>query len=673
MAVSCALVLGFAMGFAAGRALASKNATTSVRPSPEQRPVREQVSVAPLERPSGQAVAPGQQRAEAVQTQHPGPAGVLAEAVAAVPEEEYGPREGTIGGRVLDTAGMAVLGVLVEAVPADNGRWDRRGDVRSGKLALDTFWRAEVREHRFHQAMRTATRTGTDGAFVLTELGETEYKVRATLAGYRIEAEPGSGHDVVPGPDARAVFLAHKVLRLPVDIRWSTGEQPDRATIQVRGESGTDSLQWHREDPAVVLDPGTYSLRPSVGGLYLCPRQKVNLTPKQTPAPLQFVLRQRPEIRGTVVSRSRQPGVNASSLRWVSLASDTTPEVELLERSGKVAELKSDGGIQRFRIRNLAPGLYLLGARGLDGKVWSTQVVELADESVDVELEIEVPPPVRERILVLRALDPEGRPIAEVDIDASYHLREETTRSSCRVIDHREGSYSLLMDEWFLEVAQGHREGRYSLKLRTLLYGTKIVSVTPGKQREIKIRFQLPATLKVTVAGHSGSTHEGAVRLALVSEEGGHAPQDQDSWDEPGLSAGGIDRFGPVAPGEYELYVLVGSGYLDTLPVMAVPIQLGPGRNETVLDLATLPPLYTLTVSFEHEPNKDEVYLGKTGGHKELQMPKRGILENGYVIFDRLPAGDYLLLSRRGGQCVTVSADSEIHFDPDPKVTGPKW
>jgi hypothetical protein len=128
------------------------------------------------------------------------------------------------------------------------------------------------------------------------------------------------------------------------------------------------------------------------------------------------------------------------------------------------------------------------------------------------------------------------------------------------------------------------------------------------------------------------------------------------------LDAEGLQRFGPQAPGEYDLTIYVKAQSSRNVPGDTIRVHLKAGDNK---EIVSLPKLYTLTVVTDADSSASfRLTLKPNQGFwwsSNTVRPK-----DGAVVFDNIAAGEYTLQawgSVSGKMSVSVPSRTNIRFE----------
>ena len=608
----------------------------------------------------------------------------LSKAIAAIAAEELSTATGTITGRVVTEEDAAVANVLVRAEGSGESpamRKSRRG--HTGDWTIEDEVVDVISRRRFQDVTRCETRTGQDGRFALTVLREYTYSVSAFADDYEIFAEGGT-RNVEAGQ--KVAFTAHPVVALTCTVLLPGGAQPDEATIDVQttvGEGGrgrsisSRSEQWLPDSPVLRLRSGSVSLSARVtidGEEYASDKQEVVIAAGVAPPPMTFNLRGRTGIKGVVELQENE--VVASLLVYVASGGvDSAFDPRRMPRGNKRDWLNRSRGFE-FSFPDLAPGTYgLYVAFSDEGPVVAADAVEVVDRMVVHN--VKVPPLDPSEYVVVWVYGPDGTLLRDVSIASGRRSGSSSSSGGSPVLKRKDGAFLVL--HYRRSESSGDEDGddvRYSVCVRSSVYGAKNVEYRRGKNSELTVRFVEPATLDVTVTGYAGSNLEGWLFVDVLEKSDDSSVARMRAIRDPragGLDAEGRQTFGPLEPGSYDVSLRVKSddAFSDSRRVASVPVTLQAGKNAVQV---AVPELHTLTVVFDDPPASGRVNLLAVGERRSaglLRLPRR-IDKDGKVEFTFLTAGEYRVTVQGGGadgmgeMRVSVPADREVRFAPKP-------
>lgn len=290
---------------------------------------------------------------------------------------------GIITGHVYTDSGEPLQGVKVCAEALEKWRFCEPEKIGAPPEKL-SIWNHVVqlirREHERKAKQRTAL-TGPDGSFRMAHLPEAAYRVTACLSGYKIDTIDGRGRYTVR-PGGYFAFMAGKVRSMPVAIKFPDGTQPESAIIHI---DSSWKYRWLQAQPAIPLEPGTYRLQALVEGeeAFQSEAEQV-LVSSDGPLPaVSLLLKKRLGIRGHVIFPEKDQSMSCC-LSWLRvIAEEKISNAYLLDRG---ADLYLARPGDRFEIRNIVPGTYLLGAGRNAYKIEVTERVTVTDAMVTQDL-----------------------------------------------------------------------------------------------------------------------------------------------------------------------------------------------------------------------------------------------------------------------------------------------
>src|SRR5262249_11548985 len=129
---------------------------------------------------------------------------------------------------------------------------------------------------------------------------------------------------------------------------------------------------------------------------------------------------------------------------------------------------------------------------------------------------------------------------------------------------------------------------------------------------------------------------------------------------------------GPVEVGDYEIVLYASTKgsdrWGDRIAVSSDSITIVAGDNSSTL---SIPPLYSLTVHFPDTKVRNSVNLKSVARAGRSVQIYREIDDSGTVVYENLPAGEYLLSSYGGGlpgvMHLHVPAQTNVTFQSEPQ------
>jgi hypothetical protein len=189
--------------------------------------------------------------------------------------------------------------------------------------------------------------------------------------------------------------------------------------------------------------------------------------------------------------------------------------------------------------------------------------------------------------------------------------------------------------------------------------------------RDLTVRFEHPATLEVTGQGYATSDLAGSLQITVSPKETGNSrrsPMHYYSGGFPGqsgLSAEGVQNFGPLAPGPYVVTVNLKRQQWAYSPISTHDVVLKSGPNTHSVPL---PDLYPLTVTVEGAGDGTMLRISpvnRGGSRMYFPTPSQKV-KNGRVEFENLPAGEYHISASggnvKGKMTVTLPGSTTVRF-----------
>jgi hypothetical protein len=631
MVAVVALAVGLAVGFVAG---ASRDAPTARGASPR---AAEPIAREPLPdvRPTGDSA--------------------LASALRELPVPAVERGNGTITGRVARTDGTPVPGVTVRATYQPRNHWRERADGPPPPPDIEEEVRRFVARLQRDRMTTVDTTTDRDGRYSLAGLVDGTYSVLGYLAGYRLtplgheawQAKPGSTVD----------FQAEPVVEVSFDVLLPDGTPAQEATISFKTQRGTSSQAWGREEPRLLVAPGSYACDAEVSGEGRSDEASLDLREGAPAPPVLLRLKSRPGLRGTV-SCARDLPFQHMSVYALAFVTEKPPGAEPLVSDGRSAWVQRGG---RYQLPDLPRGRYLVGA-GVDRIILVTRIVDIADRMETCDFAIETIDP--SLYVVVRVFDPAGKPLRDVTFNTSYRVESGSSSGGSTVANRPDGSY--LVFHHGHTMAEG---GTYFVTAQSPVYGKKVASYKRGETAELLIRFGEPASLDVTVAGFAASEQAGALTVSLTRARSGENERFANPNESKALDSEGRVAFGPVEPGDYDVTLRIRASQHDTLPAGARRVTLAVGKNAVSLPMPRIQSL--AVIDPDGKPGQSLALVPEAEGENNYWSRARARLDDERrALFSAVPEGRYQL-RRDGGRFdgamrVTIPGPAEITFRPAP-------
>lgn len=581
---------------------------------------------------------------------------------------ETGPTTGRITGRVVDESNLPVAGVKVVANP-DTGasRASRRGS-REEEPSLEESVRRVVERHRLRDAFGRQATTDAQGRFELTGLGESlGYWLSATRDGHAIR-ERGRGGKHRAGDEV--TFVATVQLELEVTVLLADGQPAQEATVLFQQGSSSHGASWTASEPVVRSKPGTYQVvASSQDGTSKSQPVAVTLTAGQTAAPITLRLEEQPGIRGIV---SVPPG---ETPEWVMVRAIAVPDRYQADKERDKARLLSSEHQahtqpgEEYAITGLKPGRYLVGVGRSYQEVAVTQVTDVGQGMARVDLAL--PSIEASRMIVVRATGPSGQPVGDLEAHVTVSGAEgwDLRSASTQPVRRADGSLCFAFDDdgvW--KIFAGEQRGKVTLAATSATYGSIETQLTGP---EVQLRFSEPAKVVATVQGYAASDLVGELGFQLLPKKspdeayrymGRHGGQEGQGMDKDGQQV-----FTAVQPGEYRLALIVRQAQGQQLVAAVEELRVTAGEVRRTF---ALPALHKLTVRLPSGT--------AANGYVQLQPRGRSRSSSGWfgavgtpdaegrTVFQRVPAGEYMLMAGMEMMSIAVRGPTEVEFQPSP-------
>lgn len=578
----------------------------------------------------------------------------LDESLSASTEEiDYGELTGVITGRVVDPQGAGVAGVEFTARPAI--------EPTSSDDPVEVAERSLADYRRLRALTRVAT-SADDGTFRLEEIGEGNYVVfgRAPLA---IICRPGTtyvperGERVSAKAGSELEFEAIPAAALIVELRDEDGDPPSEASLTLTTHRGTSTdirqRTWTKDDPRLLFEQGsTFLLRASTETRSSDAREVTTTVGAEET--VELTLRARIGLRGHVFNHAGRLERGAV-IRIGKKSGSAPPDADRISEAIPNAHHSHDG---RFQVLDLQPGEYWVAI----GRDWNrADLIEPIVLDRVVEQDFVLPAPDLSKSLLVWAYGPDGSPAGELQFSIEIQSgQRSSSRGGMRGTEQADGSHLIDLSN---ELDEFGDSAQIKLTVTSSRYGARIVELTPAELGEVRIEFEEPAFVNLTVTGMP-ETMLGLVTAALELTEGSRFSRGGASVEIP---ATGVARLGPATPGECELQIRVKQSRADSswhaIPAVSIPLTLTSGTQEHSV---ALPPVHSVTVLFPEGAQRKTVNIERLDGSTfpmPLEVPASGELTLAY-----LPAGRYQI-QIFGGEMQTMSLDVQqsgtIEFAPE--------
>lgn len=587
----------------------------------------------------------------------------LSDALAAIEVDPVRTGSGTITGRITDNAGDGVGGVVVRA-QAKQERTSTRTGKAPARKSLETKVRDVVVAHHYGRMLDAETTTSADGRYSLSGIGDARYSLRAYREGYEFSATDWQrASDATAGDEVD--FRAMRKYGVEVAVRLPDGSTPPRATILAKINRRTYQPSWSPDSPRLDLEAGVYGLTGIAGDRKQFASKEVRVTVDEDShaetVTLDLVARN--GIIGRVTIPPEDGSGSWMAVRILRTVDGVLPSPEQLTRDGRHTNV----GHYRptFEFFDLAPGTYAIGVARGNERVREIRTVVVADDVVDIDLE--VPSIAESGAIVLWAYGPDGSDLS--DVSASARVTDAGGASystSVGVSKRNEGGHWLALEA----ALTGNRNvddlenSKVELTVQSERYGSERVEVHVGTDRDVTVRFGEPAELVLTLAGYVGSGHEGELTARLSDAQPNSSTM---FMNGEGFDVEGRMRLGPVQPGDYQVELRVRSGqHYRNRFISSTPVTLGPGVTELTLEI---PALYTLVVRVP-EGGKSRSFSLANEAEDSWSGTRTDVDESGRAVFRKIAAGAYTLTDdsdmMSGMMRVRIPDQLDVLFEPTP-------
>jgi hypothetical protein len=604
-----------------------------------------------------------------IATVPPGPPPAVSVADSLPPETTVPPfpepsGDGRIEGVVTTLAGIPVPGVVVIAcrnTPRDGRSFNPPSPlVSDGPPDPDRELRKRIagieKDHRYRAATRRDAVSGEDGRFVLFGLGEERYMIRGFREGY-VVTDAGDGRWLKTGETA--TLHATPVIRLPVSVVNPDGSPAREAEIRMDG-GFERSASWSPEQSILAVPPGPLTLSARSLDDELQSDEVEIVVPETAPRePVVLNLTGMQWLDGTV---TLPPGIRPAFHCVVALElpprASEQPE-RLLEEGRRETLIGSSGPRAPYHMEDLAPGRYLLGVIRRGKSVLMSRIVTVGfgrntQDFVLPGAEVADPgdaePGPEPRFTLVRVLAPDGSPALWARVRAEIRNSRGGAGSHGTAVQVEPGVHRVYASP------PAANESCFLL-VTSEKHGNSEVPFDPRTDREVSVRLTEPAFVKVLLPDFEAAGLEGKCRL-IVGRPGrwnNSTPGFEKTPPEPD----GSQTFGPLQPGEWEIYLWYGRG---SGPFLTRKVTLAPGRQEIVVQV---PRIFHLDVVVEGEDGDKGFYLERLDGPFARYFSE--VRPDGRIRFDGLVAGEYVLSRHHGPRQhmpLTITGDRTVRFVP---------
>ena len=566
--------------------------------------------------------------------------------------------DGTISGHVLTKDGAPLPGVKITATPTypETRNW--------GGLDTEARIREQIRYERWRELARRHATTGQDGAFQLERLGtDTTYGIEAELDGWSINrVKRGSRFKTGEVAD----FTAERAFTIPVEVRMPDGSFPPYGRVSYDRENGSSAGTLLDDGKGELrLSPGAWKIRASYGNWmeYQGEEITLTLTPDSKVEPLILQLKARPGVKGTITV----PEIYSNPSLRVYVVKD--PPAEAPDDANDIQ--RHNAGESWVRSMNVEDGPYEYAVIGLEPGRYrvlllsSNEIADWKDVVVAggiVETDLAVKGPERGDYIVVKALDPDGNLLPDLDIDLELHSEHVTMGGRGRTVKPGDGTV------WVPRTRPDSRSGSeitdwwYELTVSSKEYGALTRRVERDDQSDQEFRFQAAATLTLNVPGFDEHELRESLNWVVYGvDENGNTLSTINRGPHKGDGNKSPLKFGPFQPGRCRLELFYGSGH-SSISLVREEVTLASGENVLTRNI---PRLYALKVKCPNADDAPRLKL-KRDGHTRYAGSGDNSIQDNTVEFPYLIAGDYVLETRQGRMKVTVPAPGTVEFAPPP-------
>lgn len=576
-----------------------------------------------------------------------------------VPRTERG--DGTITGRVLTADGEPLSGVVIRAGlrgKPDPSRRHRRGKGPPEDQEIEEYVRERVKQYLSGLESRREARSDAEGNYTISGISkdpEDRYYVNGYCRGFEFQQTPYV-RDIRDG--ATVNFTAKSIHTIPCHVYLPDGTMPEKASINVRTGNRSRGYTWYLDTPELQLDPGDHQLQATGGenNIYRSEEVSVSVVKGEIPSSLEIRMKDEPGVCGKIEFPPGETNLRLQvALLKLSEGAETKPD--RLLREGRKASVY--GSRQNYVFRDIGAGTYLLGLIFNRQIVIDQRTVQVGKAMITEDFTM--PAPDDSQFLMLRILSPKGTPVAGVNFSVGYRSESFNGSSGSRYQQMPDGRWRVF--HYAVKEEQKKPGGTWFVTARSQTLGSKTVEYDATNTKDLTIRFEEPAKLTVTVAGYRGSGMEGKIRLEVRPAQKGRTTRSYGYYGRNAskLDAEGVQKFGPLAPGEHDIHVQVKGKNNRWSGADIVTTHLKAGENSATVDL---PKLYSLTVIVDGEQENASFRLSANMKgywyNSDTVKPK-----GGQVLFDNLVPGDYTLQcwgATHGTMKISIPAQSSVRF-----------
>ena len=577
--------------------------------------------------------------------------------------EPTAPGSGRIAGRVTLADGSPLAGVVVIATPVPPRPVPGERAAIPAAPDLEAELREATRKTRWRVTRTRRATTGTDGRYVLPDVADGDFHLRAYANGYRFSLVEGRRAQAVQA-GVTVDFTAMPVVRVHIEV---VGADPaERVTI--RRASTQASLKraggsrWTPGRPFLHLAPGTYWLQAAQGreAHSVSAPEEVTLALGEPEPRLRFVLGAAPGLRGRVVFESGlQPGnVDVYVLRWSEEDPPETWRPRTRRGEERAVPARYDRRTGRYHFRDLAPGRYLIGVTIGGLEAHGLSVLDFGGGPLEHDIHVS---PLDGSYTTVRPVGPDGSvlPVRGTSIRTHYRGAKGIFSGGGEAIRREDGSWIVRQHSSVPTPGRAGEplEGRYTLEVSSAAYGTRTVEYDPRREDTLMIRFEQPVALTVDVPGLGDSPVAAGVRVQL--------------WDElprtyltlSNLTASGSEdryAFEQLQPGTYRLALMYWKksdeiGGIRHVALEAHTIQVRAGKNTHVFALPDFHDVRVDVPAGSKAPRLGLRRLHPEGDYMHQFAPHH--VADGEAMFRFVPPGRYAVVGNFKGEKVDMTIE----------------
>lgn len=585
-----------------------------------------------------------------------------------LPEVEALAGPGVFVGEVLSLDGAPLSGVWVEAVASSFGNFDDASEIGSGAppvRSLEEALQEAAEDWAQERARRVHTQTDSAGRFSLSGLDpQRRYRLNAYREGWTFRQDLRRG-SIRPGTEVR--FFGSQVVPVTVQLVGPDGSPYDEGAIEVEFADDNEDYGWSAAEPVLRLPVGRARLRGHAevfeherlrGNAYGGLRSDwidVNLE-AGTAKTVTLAVEPRVGLFGKLIDPENWGTLESFRVVAQELGpGESLDEETLISKSEHSANVRYGG----YSLLDLPTGRLAIGVASRNNELYASAEIELPDGLLEHDFQVQAPE--ADRYLILRASDPEGRPLLDMDLD--LRRERENGRSNGYGLSTRirpDGSLALYGAKNFYEPWD---EGeRWFLVAEHNLLGENRIELAEG-QREVDWVFQPPCSLEILVQGAADSPHADKLTVGVYAMVGDGDNLEYRRAESRGTTkpdADGLVRLTGIAPGTYAVRLNLSQngnrrGWGGSQVLASREMEIRSGENSTNL---SMPALHDLVV-YSPEAQEGQSVWAIAQNEDQERRGYWNYIQGSFgpdlrARLEGLPAGRYTVQSQESGRSITV-------------------